>query len=313
MQKSHNSDLFEMESTDDGGGKAGASYMSTICPSRYLVERGAYGNMYDGCYIDESFVPPRRGNFPVRSCSFSSFEDDKEMSRRAATVALVFKPSVKKPPYNICTEMISSGFPFVGDAGARQQDVFPIVKLDVFLSLSYAHWYPSMAYAPLNANGWMPVHTDIANKKLGVLQEEKEAAAVKKAAKAVKVKGKKKTRSGHGQGEPRIGAAAFAQLKQKQSANAKAAKVTKVVRIGAAGETREGAAGEVSEGIAELVEVGSSAGVRLDGFVPSCSFGGNGVQDRSNIFYHYQQKASVEVSQIAAGLAGSSLSGDAVS
>ena len=65
-------------------------------------------------------------------------------------------------------------------------------------------------------------------------------------------------------------------------------------------------------GIVEQGQVGSSAGVRLDGCVPSCSFGGIGVQDRSNIYQNYQQKASVEVSQIAAGLTGSSLSGDAV-
>ena len=55
----------------------------------------------------------------------------------------------------------------------------------------------------------------------------------------------------------------------------------------------------------------SSAGVRLDGRVPSLPFEGFGVQDRSNIYQNYQQKASVEVSQIAAGLAGSSLVGDA--
>ena len=65
-------------------------------------------------------------------------------------------------------------------------------------------------------------------------------------------------------------------------------------------------------GIVEQSEVGSSASVRLDGCVPSFPFEGFGVQDRGNIFYHYQEKASVEVSRIAAGLAGSSLVGDAV-
>ena len=65
-------------------------------------------------------------------------------------------------------------------------------------------------------------------------------------------------------------------------------------------------------GIVEQGEVGLSASVRLDGCVPSLPFEGFGVQDRSNIYQNYQQKASVEVSQIAAGLAGSSLVGDAV-
>ena len=62
----------------------------------------------------------------------------------------------------------------------------------------------------------------------------------------------------------------------------------------------------------EMCSSSSSAGVRLDGCVPSFPFEGFGVQDRGNIFYHCQEKASVEVSRIAAGLAGSSLVGDAV-
>ena len=53
-------------------------------------------------------------------------------------------------------------------------------------------------------------------------------------------------------------------------------------------------------------------GVRLDGCVPSFPFEGHEVQDRGDIDRYYEVKASVEVFQIAAGLAGSSLSGDAV-